>query len=351
MNVSINRGELEIRVDRRTELLGIIQIISDYRKIYPNLLEKLGNKEYVEKIEVKFSKYKNHQLIKLFNEIVTNNNFNYDAPVNLFLQLNDDFSFINLQDYPFKTRLKSDPKVLELLKLLPAFAKKIKFDEFYQNNVDRYQKYVDNVKNNLGECDIITFFNSYYNLPTDKNFIVNLIPWQTHANYGTSNKTEIHSNICTAYNSTNDDNVFCSNREEIYYAHLLHHEFSHSFINPLTEEYEIIKYDDSIFSDIFEQMKKQAYGRNNSIINEHIIRALTIRWGYLTNPKEELYNRRITKEKERGFIYIDTILEALVFYENNRDLYPNIDEYYPKIIENIINEYQNKQKIQSVLSK
>ena len=341
-NISINCGELEIRVDRRTELLGIIQIISDYKKTYPHLLKKLGNKKYVEEIEQKFSMYKDHKVIKLFNEIVANNNFGYDAPVHLFLQINDDFTFTTLEDYPFKTRLNSDPKVLELLRLLPSFAQEIGFEKFYNGNNDRYLKYVNNIKKNLGEVDIIASLNDYYNIPNQNKFVVNLIPWQTGGNYGTRNETEIHSNICVAYNSTNDENAYSDDKEKTYYGSLLHHEFSHSFINPLTDKYAIIKEDDPIFSDIADIMKEQAYSNNATIINEHIIRALTIRWGYLRNRKDDLYNRRTEREKERGFIYIENILNSLIFYEENRDEYPNLDSYYPIIIENIIKEYQNK---------
>lgn len=117
-NIKIFSGDLELRVDRRTELLGIIQRISKYNEKYPHLLEKYGNKEYVEEIEKRFNKYKTHPLINLFNDIVFNLNFSYDAPVQLFLELNDDFTFDSLMDYPFKTRLKSDKRVIEFLKLL-----------------------------------------------------------------------------------------------------------------------------------------------------------------------------------------------------------------------------------------
>lgn len=314
MNINIRCGDLEIRVDRRTELLGILEVISNYRETYPKLLEEKGNKDYLEDIKRRFGKYNNHEVIKLFNEIVNNNNFGYDAPIQLFLQLNDDFTFSNLEDYPFKTRLNSDPKVLKLLKLLPEFSREISFEDFYKNNTSRYQKYINNVKENLGNIDIISFLNSYYNISNNKKFIVNLMAWQTGVNYGTQNDTEIHTNISVFYNSNNDDNVFSSNNKDMNYAYLLYHEFSHSFINPLTEKYNIISDDNTIFSDIFEKMKELAYKDNDTIINEHIIRALTIRWEYLTNHDEELYNKRIEKEKKRGFIYIESILESLIYY-------------------------------------
>lgn len=59
MHISTMIHGLEIRVDKRTELLSIIEIISDYRKYYPFLLKKYGNKNHVIEIE------KNSDVIKI----------------------------------------------------------------------------------------------------------------------------------------------------------------------------------------------------------------------------------------------------------------------------------------------
>ena len=343
MSISVNSEKIEIRVDKRTELLGIIQIISDYRKQYPELLEKHGNLDYIEEIESKFSKYKDHKVIKLFNEIVSNNNFGYDAPVSLFLQLNDDFTLDKLDDYPFITRLNSDPRVLELLSLSPDFAREIDFESFYASNEERYKKFLNNIKSQFDGKDIVSFMLDYYGVQTDKKFVVNLIPFQSNANYGTRNGNEIYSNMCGIPDTLSEDGLYPSIRQNgnVGYVSLLYHEFSHSFINPLTDKHSIINDDDQIFSEIFEVMHQQAYGSNRSIINEHLVRATTIRYRFHDDTRmnkadtNERYNIRTQYERESGFIYIDNILESLVFYENNRDKFETIGEFYPVIIENM----------------
>lgn len=344
MNIRQNHGQLEIRVDRRTELLGIIQIISDYRKKYPDLLEKEGNKVYVEEIETKFNKFNNHPVINKFNEIVISLNFSYDAPVDLFLQLNEDFSYSELENYPFVDRLNSSNMVLEFLNMLPDFAKEINFEEFYIDNKKRYLKYIKAIKSNLGNIDIINYLNNYYKIPYDKKFVVNLIPWQTNGNYGTNNKEELHCNICNDCDLNTEDKVYFADYKVRMYAPLLFHEFSHYFINPLTEKYNLIKEDDSIFANIFEKMESLAYGCNSTIINEHIIRALTIRWRSNVIRNEQATNKAISREKDLGFIYIQTILDSLNEYEQNRDKYPSFDDFYPLIIKSIIREYNHNKK-------
>lgn len=335
MNVHDKVGPIEIRVDRRTELLGIIQIISNYKKKYAKLLEKRGNKKYIEEIEEKFNIFKNHEVIKLFDEIIANNNFGYDAPISLFLQLNDDFTHNELDEYPYKTRLNSDKKVIELLKLLPDFVKEIDFDSFYISNNSRYKRFISCVKDQVDGNHILDYINSYYNLKTNKIFIVNLIPFQTNCNYGTENNNYIYSNIACHAKSNNEDEIYLSVNKVNYLPYLLFHEFSHSYINPLTDKYNLIDEKDDIFKNIFNQMDKQAYGSNITIINEHIIRALTLRYRLYANNDIEEYNKGIELEEKLGFIYIRNIIDSLIFYENNRDKYENIDKFYTEIVKNI----------------
>ena len=91
-------------VDYRTELLSIILILSDdYKKIVGNKMVPLNNKFIYDDIYNKFSKYKNHKTIKLFNEIIKKHPyFNYDAPVTMILQLDENLKCNKLNDYIYK---------------------------------------------------------------------------------------------------------------------------------------------------------------------------------------------------------------------------------------------------------
>ena len=336
MNINTFVGDIEVRVDRRTELLGIIEYISNYKVRYPNLLERFGNKDYLDKIEKLFSKYKDHKVIKLFDLIVETNNFSYDATTALFLELNDDFTYGELNDYPFKLRLKEDPLVIEMLDLLPEFVKIIEFDKYYESNKELYQIYVTSAGKQIRNDNIISFMNNYYNLKMNKKFVVNLMPYQTRTNQGTNNKKEIVSNCSIANRSHDDSDMFPSYRDITY---LLYHEFSHSFINPLTEIYcNIEKYDDT-FKKIFPIMKKLHYGDNYTIINEHIIRALTLRYIYY-NGNEEVYRKVKNEEISDGFEGIGAVLDSLIVYEENRDKYNSIEDFYPYLLETLIKEFK-----------
>ena len=65
-------------------------------------------------------------------------------------------------------------------------------------------------------------------------------------------------------------------------------------------------------------------------MNEHLIRAITIR---ILEPKngEEETKKRIREEYYRGFVYIEYVLNLLTEYENNRDTYEKFADFFPRV--------------------
>ncbi len=43
-------------------------------------------------------------------------------------------------------------------------------------------------------------------------------------------------------------------------------------------------------------------------------------------------------DEDWGFSYIRNIMASLEVYETNRDFYKNMDEFYPTIIKNLVDE-------------
>ena len=93
------------------------------------------------------------------------------------------------------------------------------------------------------------------------------------------------------------------------------HEFSHSIVNEITDKYNNLPND--FFDDIKYVMTKMHYNLNNTIIDEHVIRAIEIIYlKYAVNSKESLkYADKLIKEyKEIGFIYIEACIKSLENY-------------------------------------
>lgn len=331
--------DLEIRIDRRTVLLGIIEIISNYRNKYPFLIEKKGNQSYIEEIEATFQKYQTHPVVLLFNEITECYDFSFSRPIDLFLQLGLDFSLQPLKEKPFQTDLKGDTRVLEMLSMVKAFANEIAFDEFYHKMELQHKSMIEILKAQLDGLFVSSFLQNYYGF-IQEHFVVNLIPWRTYGCYGTKNKDEIYAHLCCF---SKHEHIYPKEKESVHYASFLVHEFGHSFVNPLA-----LKYEDTVQSIMFnnqEVLRKNGYGSPKSILNDYIVRAVTLR--YLQEKDLIFYQKQKKQDELFGFVEIEEFGSLLSIYEKNRQCYFNIEAFYPQIIQFLKEEkeYTPKSKI------
>ena len=319
---------INVIVDKKSELLGIMLLISNYNEQCPELIEEMGNKEYRNKILNQFSQYKNEKTIKLLNRIIHRFSFNYDAPIYLISELNDDFSFSNLPSYPFKERLNSSPIVIEFLKSLKDFSKKINFDKFYYENKSFYNIGINQIEQLIKDYQIVEFLTEFYKTDfKDVKFTINLMYYATHGNYGINVNNNFICNQCLRPPINNTVNFIDSvdNTLTLYV-----HEFSHSVINPLTDKYSNIKID--VFNDIFDKMKNMAYIYPETIINEHIVRSVEII--FLEKYFNEDYVEKWKNEYMNiGFKYINNVYEKLNYYIKNQKNYKNFEEFFPNILE------------------
>lgn len=325
---------IQVKVDRRTELMGVLLLNSDYLVEENNLVKECNNKEYRDNIFKHFSKFKNKKIFMLLNEIIKKYYFNYDAPIYLILQLNEDFTYKNLPDYPFKDRLGGDKLILDFLNEIPSFVKKTKFLEFYNSNKEFYQIGINQIQTLIKDYNIIGFLNDFYKIDLKNiKFIINLMYFATSSNYGTVNNNEFVANCCLRESKANKINFIDTIDSTLT---LYVHEFSHSIVNPLTSKYNDIKLE--FFNDIKEKMKNLYYWDIETIINEHIIRALEIVYMKLEN---KMPNNKECAEKYRnscfniGFTYIDICVNSLENYLKNKDKYKNFKEYFPQILKDI----------------
>ena len=120
--------------------------------------------------------------------------------------------------------------------------------------------------------------------------------------------------------------------EEVYLKYMILHEFSHPFVNPLTEQYwDYIKEYSENYESVPEVARKNVCGDWQECVNEFIIRAITTQLAY--NESEETGLQSYEKEKSRGISYLDSMIKIIIFYQSNRDTYHTLKSYYPNILE------------------
>lgn len=321
---------MDIIVSKKTELMGIMLLISDYKEKYPFLVEEMNNKEYRNEILNTFSKFKNTKTIKLLNKIINTLCFNYDAPIYLIEQVNDDLSYDNLPSYPFKERLESSNLVIDFLNSLKEFSTLIKFNDFYNKHLNYYNEGITQINNLVKDYKIVKFLKDFYKMEFKNiNFIINLMFFATHGNYGINVNNDFICNQCLRESENNKINFIDSvdNTLTLYV-----HEFSHSVVNPLTRKYSNITMD--YFNDIKDKMIKQAYNLPETIIDEHIVRGIELVFlKYSFKDSSSNYVLKWKKEYEEiGFIYINEIFNKLDYYYTNKQMYKDFEEFFPELL-------------------
>lgn len=75
-------------------------------------------------------------------------------------------------------------------------------------------------------------------------------------------------------------------------------------------------------------------------VDENIVRAVETRvYAQFYNNEDNAYREIIQKEIEiGGFTYVDRVYQSLENYENNRDIYNDLDLYIPAMIKELFTE-------------
>lgn len=319
-------GTCNVSVDFKVELLGIVQyladdpnIIKDSKKIYSKNTQK-----YNEDIFKYFNDYNDEPAVKLYKKIMKEG-FAYDCPPRTMLFVDNNLKLLSDPRLPedIINRSGGEEKIQEFLDLLENFRIKTDFDNFYNIHKEYYSNLVNSVKNRIDKIKCIEELVNYYGYKQN-SFNIILQPLSI-GGYG--GWTELPDGTLDVYDFMvipNDDQEF---------SNLIIHEFSHSYINPLTEKnIDVVNKYSYLFKPIEESMARQAYGSWDTCVNEHIVRAVTYRILdkiYSSEVAQEYVNR----DMDNKFIYIKDLSKKLEEYENEKDVYPTFKDFYLKELE------------------
>jgi len=330
--VSNNELQLEesflIKVDPRIELLSIVQYLSDFRNkddmINDGELVYNGYEKYIKDVEEYFSKYKDHDVVSLYEEM-SMVGLGYDKAPQLILYLSDDLNEIDNKTMPYTEIVKtvgSKNIIKKFIKELKKFSNDSNFPQFYKEHKDFYLDLVLNAEKQLKSINAVEKFLDFYGTKQG-NFTIIIVPLYI-GGYGIKIPyNEKEHGIYGVLPPVNDTEGFSS---------WIWHEFSHSYVDSFTEKNrkEINKYSD-LYNPIKVDMIKQAYGNWQTTVNEHIVRAVTVKLVVDTFGKE-YEEKHILHNKNRGFAYIEPIYAQLEEFENNREKYKTFEDFYPRLM-------------------
>ncbi|HMO56948.1 MAG TPA: DUF4932 domain-containing protein [Roseiflexaceae bacterium] len=323
-------ARLMIAVDPRIELLTTVMLLSG-RPICGRALN--SETPYARRVAQHFGAYADHEAVHLLRTM-RDNDFNCDAPISAMLYLSDPPDLVlgrPLSD-AVAQRAGGAAQFDILLAALRDFARVTHFADFFAAESGTYARIVADVTRLSNGEQNVRLIESYYGMRAGSYRII-LAPLLSREGFGPriprgDGSSDVYGVVGAA--GLHDGLPSFGAADDFQY--LIWHEFSHSFVNPLAETYLAdVERLASRYPPIAEQMERQAYRNWETALNEHIVRAVTVR---LTTRElgAAAGAAAAARERERGFIYLDRLTAQLERYEQQRERYSSLADFYPEIL-------------------
>jgi hypothetical protein len=328
----------DVRVDPRVELMSLIFRLAGNPEYTQNRLPA-----YIQDIEKYFGEHKNHDVVQLARQLRETRGVSFDAVMSLAIHIED------VDGIEERVPLNPAPKSWDIRwtaedtrkfqELARRFVKETDFATFIQEHDPLYRTAESRMEKVLEDFGVVDWFDSFFGAKQDASFTVLLGMMNGGACYGPRV-------------------VFPDGREELYCVlgvwlkdrrglprfdksvlPTVVHEFCHSYINPLVNLHagDLEKAGQRIFSSVADAMRRQAYPEWRTMMYESLVRACVVRYR-LASEGEEAAERQIVIENTARFFWVRGLYSLLGEYEAHRSQYPNLDSFFPKIV-NFFNSY------------
>jgi hypothetical protein len=327
---------MEIIVDKRIELMAVIQTIVHY---WDNLSLKYSNKKlfkckYKENIDKYFKKYKKHETVKLYGEL-SNNVQEISAFTNLVLCYSNPpnlDSIANIEDN-INCLVKQNIPYENLINGIKRFYDDTNFEYFLENNEDEYEMLINDYINKNDLNEYLKKIDIYLGNNT-KNYIIAvsaLLMGCFGIKIFTNKNVTYNYSIISPFDYKENKYIFGS---KFYILDVFWHEISHLTINDLTKSY-ITQFNISK-KKVSDDFRRIFYTDIETIINEYIVRAVTIRL-FEINYGEKVVEGLIQDNIKKGFTEIEPIRDYISknCEKDNRFIR---EEGYKELVDYIINK-------------
>lgn len=124
-------------------------------------------------------------------------------------------------------------------------------------------------------------------------------------------------------------------------SHTAWHEIAHTMIDAITQEHKAALLPLSPLYGLMTGLAKEKYRGPLGwlhMVDEHVIRAITSRVSALTGGEAQGLSM-LNMEKRDGFSLVGPVYETLLEYEKDRERYPTIRDFYPRLVETFTRLY------------
>lgn len=317
------------RTDKRIELLSIVFRLAGNQEYSSGKF-----KSYVDAIQAHFASFKDHELIRFTKQIGAKNGIGYDAVMTMAIHIDSTLTPLVPFSNSIPDKRWGKENALTFLKLLKQFYTDANCETFFKTNSPLYQT-IEHKFNPLYTRIDFNWFQSFYGGVPNENFTIIIGVGNGHGNYGpsvtyTNGKREVYA-IMGVWD-TDSTGVPLFKDED--YLPLLIHEFNHSFVNHLIEQYksQLSGSGSKLYTIVKRSMQKQAYGDWKTMLQESVVRASVINYMQSHHYDSSIIQKETHQQLNRSFLWINELCKELNTYKSLRSNYPTLESYMPRLI-------------------
>lgn len=293
---------------------------------------------YKQEVIQQFSQYRNHSAIKLFDKMSADG-FWYGQPPEAILSYSEPPELKQVRPVSqFIIERAGGRAQLEMfIGSLRDFARDTDFMTFFRAHEAQYNEILSDYRAVMGSHDYIHDLEEFYGYPQNSYTII-VAPFFHPGGFGPriayeDDKYDIY-NLCGPWGYSNGKFTF---GDENNFRRLVWHEFSHSYINHLTEQY--MDRLSPVVDALNPGMKEKILSSGKATfdvyahewVSEHIVRAVTAYFAY-TVLGEKVDNDTLEREIKSGYPYVEKLYLKLKEYESSREKYPAFPAIFPELV-------------------
>jgi hypothetical protein len=327
---------VDVRVDPRVELMSV-------------LFRLAGNPEYnrarvpgyTEKAEARFRPFAEHAAVAYARRLRETRGVSFDAVMGLAVHLRDVKSLepvVPLDPRPAGLDPRWQPDEMKaFLAHVRSFVQDTGFLTWFAANEAYYTEVVTRMEAALQAHARLEWIEGFFGVPAKASFSLSLGLLNGGQCYGPRVvHADGHEDIHCVLGVWLLDETGTPRFDKSVMPTVVH-EFCHSYCNPLVDAHAeaLEPIGERLWPAVAERMRRQAYAGWKTMLYESLVRASVIR--YLAAVEGEAGMRaQADADKQLGFLWIEELAASLAGYEKQREAYPTLEAYLPRIQKTLV---------------
>jgi hypothetical protein len=323
---------LRVVVDPRVELLSII-----FRLAGNSEYNRGRVASYTNDVEEHFGGFREHPAVQLAGQLRRTRGVSYDACMSMAVHLSDANALE--EKVPFDPHPEGlDGRwplqgAREFLEKARQFVKDTSFQEFIEKHQPLYETAESRMREVLEKEGHLEWFSEFFGERPQASFTVALGLLNGGACYGPRCRTpDGQEELFCILGVWKTDGQGMPQFDRSMLDTVVH-EFCHSYTNAIVDrhEAEFRPAGEKIFPHVASAMKRQAYGHWKTVMYESLVRACEVRYTRKYSGPIAAW-MAVNRQKKRQFLWVGELADLLGEYESNRDEYPTLEAFAPRIV-------------------